>query len=33
VVFNFNVSTGVLSYTGNEYACPSPNFVCVYAGN
>jgi 6-phosphogluconolactonase (cycloisomerase 2 family) len=27
-VFNFNLSSGRISYTGNEYRCPSPNFVC-----
>jgi 6-phosphogluconolactonase len=27
-VFKFNLSSGQISYTGNEYRCPSPNFVC-----
>lgn len=27
-VFNFNLSTGEIRYTGNEYRVPSPNFVC-----
>jgi len=27
-VFQFNVSTGELTFTGNEYRVPSPNFVC-----
>lgn len=27
-VFNFNLSTGELKYSGNEYRVPSPNFVC-----
>jgi 6-phosphogluconolactonase len=27
-VFNFNLSSGVITYTGNEYRVPSPNFVC-----
>lgn len=27
-VFNFNLSSGMLTYTGNEYRVPSPNFVC-----
>lgn len=27
-VFNFNLSSGVITYTGNEYGVPSPNFVC-----
>ncbi|KOO35239.1 3-carboxymuconate cyclase [Chrysochromulina tobinii] len=31
-VFAFNVSTGRISYTGNSYSCPSPNFVCVWDG-
>jgi len=31
-VFMFNCSTGQVSYTGNTYACPSPNFVCVWEG-
>jgi len=31
-VFNFNSSTGQVSYTGNTYPCPSPNFVCVWDG-
>lgn len=29
-VFSFNTSTGALTYTGNTYSCPSPNFVCVW---
>ena len=31
-VFAFNCSTGQVSYTGNTYSCPSPNFVCVWDG-
>jgi 6-phosphogluconolactonase (cycloisomerase 2 family) len=27
-VFQFNLSTGDLRFTGNSYAVPSPNFVC-----
>jgi 6-phosphogluconolactonase (cycloisomerase 2 family) len=27
-VFNFNLSTGEMKYSGNEYRVPSPNFVC-----
>merc|ERR1712232_929413 len=27
-VFRFNVATGKLEWTGNEYTVPSPNFVC-----
>lgn len=27
-VFNFNLSSGQINYTGNEYRVPSPNFVC-----
>lgn len=27
-VFNFNMSSGEIKYTGNEYRVPSPNFVC-----
>ena len=27
-VFSFNLSTGEIKYTGNEYRVPSPNFVC-----
>lgn len=27
-VFNFNLSSGEIQYTGNEYRVPSPNFVC-----
>jgi 6-phosphogluconolactonase len=27
-VFNFNISSGEMKYTGNEYRVPSPNFVC-----
>eukprot|EP01051_Picozoa_sp_SAG22_P009331 SAG22_NODE_770_length_7336_cov_56.193589_7_plen_74_part_00 len=28
-VFQFNISTGSLKYTGNEYQVPAPNFVAV----
>jgi len=28
VVFRFNLATGRLELTGNEYSVPSPNFVC-----
>jgi len=31
-VFQFNNSTGEVSYTGNTYGCQSPNFVCVWGG-
>ena len=31
-VFAFNTATGRVTYTGNTYACPSPNFVCVWDG-
>ena len=31
-IFNFNCSTGQISYTGNTCSCPSPNFVCVWDG-
>ena len=31
-VFAFNVATGRVTYTGNTYPCPSPNFVCVWDG-
>jgi 6-phosphogluconolactonase (cycloisomerase 2 family) len=31
-VFAFNSATGQVSYTGNTYSCPSPNFVCVWDG-
>jgi len=31
-VFAFNTSTGRITYTGNTYSCPSPNFVCVWDG-
>ncbi|KAL1522057.1 hypothetical protein AB1Y20_021701 [Prymnesium parvum] len=31
-VFAFNCSTGSVSYSGNTYACQSPNFVCVWDG-
>jgi len=31
-VFAFNCSTGGVSYSGNTYACQSPNFVCVWDG-
>ena len=31
-VFAFNSATGRVTYTGNTYACPSPNFVCVWDG-
>lgn len=27
-VFAFNLSSGEIKYTGNEYRVPSPNFVC-----
>lgn len=27
-VFNFNLGSGEIKYTGNEYRVPSPNFVC-----
>jgi len=27
-VFTFNLSSGDIKYTGNEYRVPSPNFVC-----
>ena len=27
-VFHFNLSSGAIQYTGNEYRVPSPNFVC-----
>lgn len=27
-VFSFNMCTGEIVYTGNEYRVPSPNFVC-----
>lgn len=27
-VFNFNLGSGMITYTGNEYRVPSPNFVC-----
>jgi len=27
-VFSFNLSTGEIKYTGNEYRVPSPNFIC-----
>jgi DNA-binding beta-propeller fold protein YncE len=27
-VFTFNLSSGDIKYTGNEYCVPSPNFVC-----
>jgi len=27
-VFNFNLSSGAITYTGNEYRVLSPNFVC-----
>jgi 6-phosphogluconolactonase len=27
-VFSFNLSSGVITYTGNKYRVPSPNFVC-----
>jgi 6-phosphogluconolactonase len=27
-VFSFNMSSGAISFTGNEYRVPSPNFVC-----
>jgi len=31
-VFAFNGATGHVTYTGNTYSCPSPNFVCVWNG-
>jgi len=31
-VFAFNTATGRVTYTGNTYACPSPNFVCIWDG-
>jgi 6-phosphogluconolactonase len=27
-VFKFNLSSGEINYTGNEYGVPSPNFIC-----
>jgi 6-phosphogluconolactonase len=27
-VFSFNLSTGQIKFTGNDYRVPSPNFVC-----
>jgi len=30
-VFSFNLSSGEIKYTGNEYRVPSPNFVCCCA--
>lgn len=27
-VFRFNIATGMMEWTGNEYHVPSPNFVC-----
>jgi len=27
-IFNFNLSSGEIKYSGNEYRVPSPNFVC-----
>lgn len=27
-VFSFNLGTGEIKYTGNEYRVPSPNFIC-----
>lgn len=27
-VFTFNLSSGEIKYTGNEYRIPSPNFIC-----
>jgi 6-phosphogluconolactonase len=27
-VFTFNLSSGEIKYTGNEYRVPSPNFIC-----
>lgn len=33
-VFKFNLSSGELTFTGNKYHCPSPNFVqCVGQGS
>jgi len=31
-IFAFNTATGRVTYTGNTYSCPSPNFVCVWDG-
>lgn len=30
-VFSFNLTSGEIKYTGNEYRVPSPNFVCSCA--
>jgi len=30
-VFSFNMTSGEIKYTGNEYNIPSPNFVCCCA--
>jgi 6-phosphogluconolactonase (cycloisomerase 2 family) len=27
-IFNFNLSSGEIKFTGNEYRVPSPNFIC-----
>jgi hypothetical protein len=27
-VFSFNLNSGEIKYTGNEYRVPSPNFIC-----
>ncbi|CAE7288342.1 pgl [Symbiodinium sp. CCMP2592] len=32
-VFRFNLATGKLEWTGNEYEVPSPNFVCNVGGH
>jgi len=32
-VFSFNLSSGEIKYTGNEYRIPSPNFVCCCSMN
>ena len=29
-VFSFNLATGEIKYTGNEYRVPSPNFICCW---
>lgn len=28
-VFSFNLTSGEIKYTGNEYNVPSPNFICM----
>jgi len=30
-IFSFNMTSGEIKYTGNEYKVPSPNFVCCCA--